>query len=105
MTAGRHIVHESVYDEYVAALADKATNLPTGDPASGAPLGPVIDQGQRDRIHGIVTDSIARGGRLLTGGSSRAVPTTACSTGPRSWPTSGRAMPRSTRKFSVPSRR
>jgi acyl-CoA reductase-like NAD-dependent aldehyde dehydrogenase len=69
MTAGRHIVHESVYDQYVAVLAEKATNLPTGDPASGAPLGPVIDEGQRDRIHGIVTESIAAGGRLVAGGS------------------------------------
>ncbi|HTU04560.1 MAG TPA: aldehyde dehydrogenase family protein, partial [Trebonia sp.] len=35
MTTGRHLVHESVYDDYVAAVADKASHLPVGDPATG----------------------------------------------------------------------
>ena len=45
MTTGRHLVHEAVYDDYVAALAEKASHLPVGDPASGqVALGPIIDQ-------------------------------------------------------------
>lgn len=59
MTTGRHLVHESIYDEYVATLAEKAANLTVGAPATGAPQGPIIDAHQRDKIHGIVTDSIA----------------------------------------------
>ena len=52
MTAGRHLVHEAVYDKYVAALAEKAAQLPVGDPAAGqVALGPVIDERQRDKIH------------------------------------------------------
>jgi benzaldehyde dehydrogenase (NAD) len=35
MTSGRHLVHESLHTEYVAALADKADKLPVGDPAAG----------------------------------------------------------------------
>lgn len=35
MTAGRHLVHESLHEEYVAALADKADKLPVGDPRPG----------------------------------------------------------------------
>ena len=35
MTTGRHLVQDSVYDDYVAALAGKASHLPVGDPASG----------------------------------------------------------------------
>jgi hypothetical protein len=35
MTSGRHLVHESLHAEYVAALADKADKLPVGDPAAG----------------------------------------------------------------------
>src|SRR6266700_5805975 len=35
LTTGRHLVHEAIYDEYVAALAEKADHLPVGDPASG----------------------------------------------------------------------
>src|ERR1700734_3454654 len=34
MTTGRHLVRESVYDEYVSRLADKASHLPIGDPAT-----------------------------------------------------------------------
>jgi benzaldehyde dehydrogenase (NAD) len=39
MTTGRHLVHESVYDDYVARLADKAGNLPVGDRRGAADAG------------------------------------------------------------------
>ncbi|HXZ63102.1 MAG TPA: benzaldehyde dehydrogenase [Streptosporangiaceae bacterium] len=70
MTTGRHLVHERVYDEYVARLADKAEHLPVGDPASGqAAIGPLIDARQRDKVHSLVTASIDAGARLAAGGS------------------------------------
>ncbi|GGC79884.1 aldehyde dehydrogenase [Tersicoccus solisilvae] len=71
MTTGRHVVHESLYDEYVAALAEKAANLPVGDPTSGtAALGPIIDEKQLKRIDGIVQDAVLHGARLAAGGSN-----------------------------------
>ena len=70
MTTGRHLVHESLHDEYVAALAAKAEHLPVGDPAAGpVALGPVIDAGQRDKIHTLVQESVAAGARLAAGGT------------------------------------
>jgi benzaldehyde dehydrogenase (NAD) len=70
MTSERHLVAGSVADEYISLLAKHADALPVGDPASGeVALGPIIDAGQRDKIHGIVTDSIAAGARLVTGGT------------------------------------
>jgi benzaldehyde dehydrogenase (NAD) len=70
MTTGRHLVHESVADEYVQRLAAKANALPIGDPATGqVALGPLIDAGQRDRVHGLVTASVDAGARLAAGGS------------------------------------
>jgi benzaldehyde dehydrogenase (NAD) len=71
MTAGRHIVHERLADDYVAALASHAEHLPVGDPATGeVALGPVIDEQQRDKIHKLVTSSVEAGGaRLAAGGS------------------------------------
>lgn len=70
MTTGRHVVHESIHDEYVAALAAKADHLPVGDPASGqVALGPVIDAGQVERIDSLVTASVAAGARLAAGGT------------------------------------
>jgi benzaldehyde dehydrogenase (NAD) len=60
MTTGRHLVHESLYDEYVDRLAKKADALE---------LGPVIDDGQRDKIHALVTGSVEKGARLAAGGT------------------------------------
>jgi benzaldehyde dehydrogenase (NAD) len=69
MTTGRHLVHERVYDEFVERLADKAGKLPVGDPArEQVALGPIIDEGQRDKIHAIVTSSVGDGVRLAAGG-------------------------------------
>jgi len=70
MTTGRHIVHERIADDYVAALAQHAENLPVGDPATGeVALGPLIDQTQRDRIHQMVTATVESGARLAAGGT------------------------------------
>lgn len=68
MTTGRHLVHTDVYDEYVSRLADKARALPAADPSTGVPLGPIIDERQRDKVHAIVTESIDAGARLVAGG-------------------------------------
>ncbi len=69
MTAGRHLVHQEVADEYVERLAAKAEHLPVGNPATEqVALGPVIDEGRRDRIHALVTASVDGGARLAAGG-------------------------------------
>jgi benzaldehyde dehydrogenase (NAD) len=69
MTTGRHIVHESIADEYVERLTRIAANVPVGDPAGGqVALGPIIDARQRDKVHDIVTRTVAAGARLAAGG-------------------------------------
>ncbi len=70
MTVGRHIVHESVFDEYVDKLAAKAESMHVGDPAAGpVHLGPLIDEVQRDRVHALVMDAVAHGAQLRAGGT------------------------------------
>ena len=70
MTTGSHLVHEAVYEDYVAAMADKASHLPAGDPATGqVALGPIIDERQRDKVHALVTASTDAGARLAAGGT------------------------------------
>ncbi len=70
MTAGRHLVQDAIYDDYVARLAEKASHLPVGDPATGqVALGPIIDERQRDKVHALVTDSVTAGARLAAGGT------------------------------------
>jgi benzaldehyde dehydrogenase (NAD) len=70
MAAGRHLVQAGVADDYVEALAARADHLPVGDPTTGVvALGPVIDAGQRDKIHAVVTGSVEAGARLAAGGT------------------------------------
>jgi benzaldehyde dehydrogenase (NAD) len=70
MTTGRHLVHESIADEYTERLVEKARHLPVGDPAKEqVALGPVIDAGQRDKIHHLVQASVDGGARLAAGGT------------------------------------
>jgi benzaldehyde dehydrogenase (NAD) len=70
MTTGRHLVHESLYDSYVSALAEKAAHLPVGNPATDQDaLGPIIDAGQVGKIHAIVQASVDQGARLAAGGT------------------------------------
>ncbi|WP_307848689.1 benzaldehyde dehydrogenase [Microbispora oryzae] len=70
MTTGRHLVSARLYDDFVERLAEKAGGLPVGDPKSGTvALGPVIDAGQRDKVHRMVTESVRQGARLVSGGT------------------------------------
>ncbi len=70
MTAERHLVASSIAEQYTSLLAKHAEALPVGDPATGqVALGPIIDSAQRDKVHSIVTESVAEGARLVTGGT------------------------------------
>ncbi|WP_285609899.1 benzaldehyde dehydrogenase [Actinokineospora globicatena] len=70
MATSRHLVHESIAEEYTAVLAEKVAGLPVGDPfREQVALGPLIDAGQRDRVHGLVTASTEGGATVRTGGT------------------------------------
>jgi benzaldehyde dehydrogenase (NAD) len=70
MATGRVIVHESLYDEFLTALGDKASHLPVGNPATEqVALGPIIDEKQLLRMDGIVKSSVEAGATLVAGGS------------------------------------
>ncbi|MEZ0075730.1 aldehyde dehydrogenase family protein [Planotetraspora sp. GP83] len=71
ISSSRHIVMRSVADRYLEAVTRRAEALRVGDPmAPGVDLGPLISEAQRDRVHRrIVEPSIAKGARLVTGGT------------------------------------
>ncbi|MGW6781735.1 aldehyde dehydrogenase family protein [Streptomyces sp. NPDC054987] len=72
MTAGRHLVHASLYDEYVERLAARAEELAVGDPyREQVHLGPLIDRAQLERVHALVEASTAAGAKLVAGGTHR----------------------------------
>ncbi|MFF3445969.1 benzaldehyde dehydrogenase [Streptomyces sp. NPDC002667] len=70
MTTGRHLVHASLYEEYVERLAAKADSLAVGDPhREQVHLGPIIDEAQLAKIRGLVESSTANGAKLAAGGT------------------------------------
>jgi benzaldehyde dehydrogenase (NAD) len=70
IAVSRHLVHESIVEEYTAALVERAQRLPVGNPATDeVALGPIINQKQVARVQRIVDESVAQGANLLAGGS------------------------------------
>jgi benzaldehyde dehydrogenase (NAD) len=70
MAGSRHIVHESVAEEYVARLVARAERLRVGDPGAdpGVDLGPLINPRQLEKVDRIVNASVAAGAELRCGG-------------------------------------
>jgi len=69
LAVSRHLVHESIVDDYVAALAARAEHLPVGDPAGGqVALGPLINEKQAARVQSIIDATVSEGGTLVVGG-------------------------------------
>ncbi|MEV5651989.1 aldehyde dehydrogenase family protein [Nocardia sp. NPDC052254] len=65
----RMLVHRSVFDEMVTAVAAAFDAVPVGDPARpDTVVGPVISAAQRDRVLDACTRAVTDGARLITGG-------------------------------------
>ncbi|SMG49557.1 benzaldehyde dehydrogenase [Paraburkholderia susongensis] len=70
LTTGRHLVHEKVAEAYVEALVRKAKALVVGNPLDAkVQVGPIINERQAANAERIVTQTVAQGAKLLTGGS------------------------------------
>ena len=63
----RAIVHQDVYDEFVAKLKDAVEKIAIGSPEENAPMGPVINEGAMKSILGYIEIG-KKEGRLITGG-------------------------------------
>ncbi|USZ67799.1 aldehyde dehydrogenase family protein [Halorussus salilacus] len=69
ISINRHLVHESVYDEYVERLAARAERLPMGDPREeGVVVGPVQNASQYETIVDLLERSVERGAEIEAGG-------------------------------------
>lgn len=66
----RLYVHDSIYEEVCAALADYAERIVIGDGMDEkSVLGPVQNETQYNKVRDLVEDAKAKGGRVLTGGA------------------------------------
>ena len=70
MSTERIVVDEKVADDFVARFAAKAKSLSVGDPREGkAILGSVVDHAAAERVTRLVLDAVAKGAKLVAGGS------------------------------------
>ncbi|MFC8302359.1 NAD-dependent succinate-semialdehyde dehydrogenase [Specibacter sp. NPDC057265] len=68
--ANRFLVHESVAGEFAEKFAAKMSALTLGrGTEDGSKVGPLIDAKSRGKVHALVSDAIADGARVLTGGA------------------------------------
>ena len=65
----RLLIDQGVYQEFLELFVAKATTLRLGDPLDAkTQIGPLISEGQRQRVHGYVKTGVAEGARLVLGG-------------------------------------
>jgi aldehyde dehydrogenase (NAD+) len=65
----RLLVPADSYDDCVQLAAAGMAAVTVGDPNSPDTfMGPLVSSAHRDRVHGMVTDGLAEGGRLVCGG-------------------------------------
>ena len=65
----RIFVHEDIVESFSSKLVAIAKNLVVGDPTDEkTEVGPLIEEGEVDRIHNWVEEAKAAGGKILTGG-------------------------------------
>jgi succinate-semialdehyde dehydrogenase/glutarate-semialdehyde dehydrogenase len=68
--ANRVYVQAGIYDRFAKEFAERAARLPVGDGfTEGIALGPLIDAAAVDKVTEHVSDAVAHGAKLLTGGA------------------------------------
>ena len=71
MSARKIIVERSIADEFVLRLTEKTKTLKTGDPKEpDTIIGPLINEHALETVKARVEDAVARGARVLAGGSA-----------------------------------
>lgn len=68
--ANRFLVQESVAEEFTAKFAAAMGALKTGrGTEASSNVGPLIDEGAREDVHGLVTSAVEAGAQVVTGGA------------------------------------
>ena len=73
VAGSRLLLHESIHDEVLARVAEKASKIRIGDPLDeNSQMGPLATQAQLDNIDSTVADAKANGATLIHGGQQPA---------------------------------
>ena len=71
----RLVIHESIYDKFLAALSAKAKAIRLGDPTCmKTQMGPVITNESRSRIAGMVDTARKQGAKVHAGAAYASLP-------------------------------
>jgi len=69
MSTERIIVEESIAEEFIEKLKERAESIPMGDPTNPATaIGPLINERAVEKVHAHVEEAVAGGANLVTGG-------------------------------------
>jgi succinate-semialdehyde dehydrogenase/glutarate-semialdehyde dehydrogenase len=69
--ANRFFVHEGVLEEFMTKFVERMSSLVLGDGlAAHTTLGPLVSQAQQHRVGELVRGAVARGAKVLCGGSA-----------------------------------
>lgn len=69
VSPSRFLVHEKVYDDFVAEFGKRASTLKVGDGFSdGAQVGPLASESRLNAIDSLVSDAAGRGAKIVAGG-------------------------------------
>ena len=73
VAGSRLLLHDSIHDEVLARVAEKASKIRIGDPLDeNSQMGPLATQAQLDNIDSTVADAKANGATLIHGGQQPA---------------------------------
>jgi acyl-CoA reductase-like NAD-dependent aldehyde dehydrogenase len=65
----RVFLHEQIATEFTSRLVDAVNKLTAGNPLEpGTDLGPMIDEGEAERVEAWINEAVRAGARVLTGG-------------------------------------
>lgn len=75
-SAERIFVVDAIHDAFVSKLAARAAKLRVGDGLGRSEIGPMANKGARDKVERLVSQAVAQGAKIETGGRIPARPAT-----------------------------
>jgi acyl-CoA reductase-like NAD-dependent aldehyde dehydrogenase len=75
MSTERFVVDEAIADEFVSRFADRAAQLPAGDPVQdpACVVGPLVSASSGSRINAMLEDAVSKGAKIVVGGKVEGV--------------------------------
>lgn len=78
--ANRFYVHESLAQDFASKMVERMESLKVGNGIEeGVDIGPLVEESARDKVDSLVSDAVAKGAKVATGGKRSTAPATSTS--------------------------